>query len=141
MITPDRLRMRWLLCALAVLACVPASLPLQAQSSSVDKKLRKDYALIVGTVWDKQERPVYGARIKIRRQGDKKARWELVSDHSGEFAQRIPSGKAEYLIWVDDTREVVDPLVAKRKLKPGQVEAKIQIENDERADISLHLKE
>ena len=27
------------------------------------------------------------------------------------------------------------------KLKPGQVEAKIRIENDERADISLHLTE
>ena len=141
MITPDRHRIERFVGALGVFACFLVILPALAQTSSPEKQLRKDYALIFGTVWDKQKHPVYGARIKIRRQGDKKPRWELVSDRSGEFAQRVPPGKAEYLVWVEDTRSVVNPLVAKRKLKRGEVETKVQIENDERADISLHLSE
>ena len=36
---------------------------------------------------------------------------------------------------------VVDSTVVKRKLKPGEVVTKVQIENDERVDISLHLRE
>jgi hypothetical protein len=110
-------------------------------STQTDKKLRKDYALIFGTVWDKQNRPVHGALVKIRREGDKKPRWELISDRSGEFAQRVPPGKAEYVVWVDDTRNVVDSKVVKRRLKPGQVATKVRIDNDERVDISLHLTE
>lgn len=138
MISPDRLRVRLLVCSVAA-ACW--MLPLHAQSRSSDQQLRKDYALISGTVWDREQHAVYGAVIKIRREGDKKAPWALISDRRGEFAQRVPPGTAHYVIWVDDTRNVVNPLVARRKLKPVQAETKVHIENDERADISLHLTE
>ena len=37
----------------------------------------------------------------IRRADQKKAKWELNSDHSGEFAQRLPAGKADYVVWAD----------------------------------------
>jgi hypothetical protein len=123
------------------LAMVVSATALLPSSAQTDKKLRKDYALIFGTVWDRQNRPVQGATIKIRRQDEKKPRWELISDRSGEFAQRVPPGQADYIIWVDDTRNVVDSTVVKRKLKPGQVESRVHIENDERADIGLHLTE
>ncbi|MBZ5629375.1 MAG: hypothetical protein LAO06_10985 [Acidobacteriia bacterium] len=138
MITPDRLRMRRFLCPVAALACCLAVLPSRAQSRSSDKQLRKDYALIFGTVWDRENLPVYGAIVKIRRASEKKPRWELISDRSGEFAQRVPTGAADYVVWVDDTRKVVNPRVARRKLKPGQAETKVHIENDERSDIGLH---
>ena len=141
MITPDRLRMRRFLCPVAALACCLAVLPSHAQSQSSDKQLRKDYALIFGTVWDREDHPVYGAIIKIRREGERKPRWELMSDRSGEFAQRVPTGAAVYVVWVDDTRNVVNPRVIRRKLKPGQAETKVHIESDERSDISLHLTE
>ena len=121
-----------------MLASATAALPASAQS---DKKLRKDYALLFGTVWDKQNRPVHGARIKIRREGDKKPRWELISDRSGEFAQRVPPGKGDYVVWVDDTRNVVDSTMVKRKLKPGQAATTVHVDNDERVDIGLHLTE
>ena len=137
MTLPDRLLMAALVC-LAMLAPATSAMP---SSTQTDKKLRKDYALIFGTVWDKQNRPVHGALVKIRREGDKKPRWELISDRSGEFAQRVPPGKAEYVVWVDDTRNVVDSKVVKRRLKPGQVATKVRIDNDERVDISLHLTE
>jgi hypothetical protein len=136
---PDRLR-RVAVASLAVLLGAALALALPA-SSQADKQLHKEYALIFGTVWDKQNRPVHGARIKIRREGDKKPQWELISDRSGEFAQRVPPGKADYLVWVEDTRNVVDSKVVKRKLKPGEAATKVHIDYDERADISLRLIE
>ena len=61
-----------------------------AAPKSKDKD--KPYALIAGTVWGPDDRPVYGVTVKIRRATDKakKARWQLYSDHMGEFAQRVP---------------------------------------------------
>ena len=56
------------------------------------------YALIFGTVWGPDNRAVYGITVKIRRVTDKKPKWELTSDHAGEFAQRVPAGKADYVV-------------------------------------------
>ena len=58
----------------------------------------KPYALIFGTVWGPDDRPVYGVKVLIRRADQKKAKWELYSDHQGEFAQRVPAAKADYLV-------------------------------------------
>ncbi len=138
MTTPNRRRRNALLGL--VLTCAGLALATSAQDAG-DKDLRRNYALIYGTVWNRAEHPVYGAVVKIRREGQKKAHWQLFSDHRGEFAQRVPAGTADYVVWVDDTRRVSDPLVMRRKLKPGQVETKVHIENDERADIGLHLTE
>lgn len=98
------------------------------------------YALIFGTVWGPDNRPVYGVKVAIRRADHKKARWHLVSDHNGEFAQRVPAGKAEYIVWAES--------VPGRRAKSSKVkdlaadsEVKVHIENDERADIGLHLTE
>lgn len=48
------------------------------------------YALIFGTVWGPDDRPVYGVTVKICRTTDrrKKARWEVHSNRLGEFEQR-----------------------------------------------------
>jgi hypothetical protein len=98
---------------------------------SAQGKPKLDYALIFGTVWDTNDRPAYGVPIKIRRADDKpkKVRWELMSDHSGEFAQRVPTGQADYIVWAD----------IKTKKGQSQPESRVHIENDERVDISLHL--
>jgi hypothetical protein len=113
---------------LAVVQETPA--PQTEQKNRTDqKKAKHDYALIYGTVWDKGDRPVYGVPIKIRRADQKKAKWELMSDHQGEFAQRVPVGKADYIVWADIK-------VPKGQQKP---ETKVHIEYDERRDISLHL--
>jgi hypothetical protein len=138
---PDCLRRAALVSVAALVSATLALVLALPASSQTDKKLRKEYALIFGTVWDRQNRPVYGARVKIRREGDKKPGWELISDRSGEFAQRVPPGKADYVVWVDDTRKVADSTVVKRKLKPGEAATRVHIEHDERADISLHLAE
>jgi hypothetical protein len=90
---------------------------------------KKPYALIFGTVYGPDERPAYGVKVKIRRAAEKKARWELYSDRRGEFAQRLPAGAADYVVWAD---------VKVPKDQP-QPQVKVHIENDERVDISLHL--
>lgn len=94
------------------------------------------YALIYGTVWGPENQPVYGIRVKIRRAGENKAHWEVTSDHSGEFAQRVPSGEADYIL----TADVKGSDIPKKfkNLKPGP-EVKVHVINDERVDTGVHL--
>jgi len=103
-----------------------------SEAPSPDNKSdpKKPYALLYGTVYDKDDRPVYGIKVKIQRITGKKASWELYSNHSGEFAQRVPAGAADYLV----TAEVK---TLKGQPKP---EVKVHVINEERRDLSLHLK-
>ena len=97
----------------------------------------KPYALIAGTVWGPDDRPVYGVTVKIRRAKDKpkKTRWELFSDHMGEFAQRVPAGESDYIVWAD--LKGFKPADGK-PLRLAQ-EVTVHIYNDEREDTGLHL--
>lgn len=97
----------------------------------------KPYGLIVGTVFGPDGRGVYGVKVKIRRatDKDKKARWELYSNHTGEFAQRVPVGPGDYVVWAD----VKDfKLADGRRPDPGPPST-VHISGDERTDIGLHL--
>lgn len=110
--------------------------PMSAGCSPAQGSAEKPYGLIFGTVWGPDNRPIYGVKIKIRREEDKenKARWDQYSDHRGEFAQRVPAGKQDYVIWADlkDFKGTV-------KWQGGDP-VKVHIENDERVDVGLHLK-
>lgn len=97
--------------------------------SSQSKSEAKDYALIFGTVWGPDSRPLAGVPVRIRRANEKKFRWELVSNRTGEFAQRVPVGKQDYIIQAD-----IKP--AKGTPKP---EITVHIEDNEREDVGLHL--
>jgi len=116
-------------------AVVLAALVLPGGVSASRPPKEKPYALIFGTVVDPDGRGVYGVRVKIRPANQKKARWELYSDHRGEFAQRVPAGKADYVIWPDLKGYKPPP---GKHLKPG-TEVTVHIENAERSDIGLHL--
>jgi len=101
------------------------------------KHSEKPYALIYGTVWGPDNLPLYGVKIRIRRAGAKKPRWELYSDHSGEFAQRVPAGQADYAVSADlKSYKSSDG----KHLRFGG-DLVVHVENDERADIGLHLTE
>lgn len=95
----------------------------------------KPYALIAGTVWGPDDRPIYGVTVKIRRAKDKKAKWEVSSDHMGEFAQRVPAGESDYIVWAD--LKHFKPADGK-PLRLVQ-EVTVHIYNDEREDTGLHL--
>jgi hypothetical protein len=126
------------LCLLVVFffaALGPQVMPANAAPAFQKLKPTDPYALIFGTVWGPDNRAVYGISVKIRRLPDKKPKWELYSDHSGEFAQRVPAGKADYLVWAD---------LKGVKTTDGQPlhlaeEVPIHVEYDERVDIGLHL--
>jgi len=119
--------------ALALLL-LPCTNSLQASNAQQDP--HKAYALIFGTVWGPDDRPVYGVKVKIRRAEQKRAKWELYSDHSGEFAQRLPAGQADYVVWAE-TKGL--KAMKGKQLEPG-AEVTVHIQGDERADIGLHLK-
>jgi hypothetical protein len=108
-----------------------------AQPASADQRPDKPYALIFGTVWGPDERPLYGVKVKIRRADQKKPHWELISDHHGEFAQRVPPGPADYLVWAD-LKGYKSP---SGKQLHQDAEVKVHVDNDEREDTGLHLKQ
>jgi hypothetical protein len=125
---------------LSYLLLVLVSVSLISSAESRPDKHGDSYALIFGTVWGPDNRPAYGVKVAIRRAADKKARWHLISDHSGEFAQRVPAGKADYVVWADSV-PWKRPKSSKSQDLTSTSAVKIHIENDERADISLHLTE
>ena len=108
-----------------------------AAAAPASKKLKPTdaYALIFGTVWGPDDHPVYGITVKIRRVPDKKPKWELFSDHSGEFAQRVPAGQADYVVWAD-LKGVKTTFGYPLRLAE---EVPVHVEYDERVDIGLHL--
>src|SRR5579862_2542710 len=134
---PVRISLRFLT---AVFCCVVLSVSADKVSANLPvpayQKPNEPYALIFGTVWGPDAHPLYGVRVKIRRADQKKAHWELYSDHSGEFAQRVPVGPADYVVWAD--------LKGYKSLDRHELhqdgEVKVHLDNDERQDIGLHLK-
>ncbi|HLZ42287.1 MAG TPA: carboxypeptidase-like regulatory domain-containing protein [Candidatus Sulfotelmatobacter sp.] len=109
-----------------------------AFAAQKNKDKDKPYALIAGTVWGPDNRPVYGVRVKIRRSTDKpkKVRWEVFSDHSGEFAQRVPPGEADYILSAD----LKGIKTADGKPLHAQ-DVTVHIYGDEREDTGVHLTE
>jgi hypothetical protein len=105
-----------------------------------DKKT--DYGVIFGTAYGPDDRPMYGVRITIHPLGKKHPSWEVISDHRGEFAQRVPPAPADYL--VTGQAEVAPilngkPQTSKKKRLKG--EARVHIDGAEWRDFSLHLNE
>ncbi len=131
-----------LVCLLLIMLLSPVfssrmSLAAAPPSKASDKEKEKPYALIAGTVWGPDDHPVYGITVKIRRATDKpkKVRWQLYSDHMGEFAQRVPAGEADYIIWADLKGVKSTDGKPVRLAQPVTV----HIYNDEREDTGLHL--
>jgi len=123
--------------AFLLLAVLPQTYPTPAQGAAFEKRLKPDdpYALIFGTVWGPDDHPIYGVLVKIRRSQDKKAKWQLSSDHHGEFAQRVPAGEADYVVWAD----MKGVKTADGKPLHLVKEVPVHVDNDERVDIGLHL--
>jgi hypothetical protein len=121
---------------LSLLVTLVASFP-SAAASPAEKKLKPSdpYALIFGTAWGPDSRAAYGVKVLIRRASDKKPRWVLYSDHSGEFAQRVPAGKNDYVVSADlKGVKTIDGHPVHL-----QEDVPVHVEYDERVDIGLHL--
>lgn len=125
----NSLRGRWLAAVATGIAFTfyLALFPIDGSAQNLDP--RKPYALIFGTIFGPDNRPAPNVKIKIRRGDQKRAKWELVSDRRGEFAQRFPAGAADYYIRTE----------IHKKYGVENKEVKVTIQNDERQDIALHL--
>ena len=115
----------------------------QQQEKTKPEKAEKSYGLIFGTAYGPDDRPLYGVKVNIQRQGKKHGSWNLVSDHRGEFAQRVPVEAADYVIKGQAEYAPIGPdgkpqMSKKKKLKG---EAKVHIEGEIRQDVGLHLTE
>ena len=138
-------KVRWSRNTAACLAiCVLlALLPSSVAASKEKPKKEKPYALIFGTAYGPNDRPLYGVKITIRPEKKKHPSWDLISDHRGEFAQRVPAGTNDYLVrgaaeyapMGDDGK----PQLSKKLRLKG--ETRVHVDNEERRDISLHLTE
>lgn len=137
MIIPDR-RSSCLLRNSLFCAVVSALLlPTLSSHQRLAAQKAKPYAVIAGTVWGPDDRPIYGVTVHIRRSTDKpkKIRWEVYSDHMGEFAQRVPAGEADYILSAD--LKGVKSADGKPLRLPQEVT--VHIYNEEREDTGLHL--
>lgn len=88
---------------LATLALLLASLAGWAGGSAAgaaqEKKKRPPQVVISGTVFKESGFSLPGASIRVRRAGERKVRWEAMSDRQGEFGLWVPQG-AEYEVHV-----------------------------------------
>jgi hypothetical protein len=131
------------LCSAVFLLLIVILLPqLSSKFSSPNELLaapapkgKNNYAVIAGTVWGPNDHPVYGVPVKIRRAKDKKPKWEVYSDHMGEFAQRVPTGDSDYILTADLKGFKTTDGRPLRLVKAVTV----HIYNDEREDTGLHL--
>jgi len=122
--------------ALGVAAAIvhsPGLLTTRAYAAKPEKELT-DYALIAGTVWNANGTPAYGIPVIITRADGFKGYWKRISDHHGEFAARVPTEPADYILRAD----IKVPKGSK------QPEARVHINGTEhtaieRVDVGLHL--
>jgi len=130
------------LCVFAALSFAQATGQEQEEKEK-PKKAEKPYALIFGTAYGPDDRPLYGVKVTIRPPVKKKPRWDLMSDHRGEFAQRVPPGPSDYIIHGEAEYAPLGPdgkpQMSKKKKLSG--DTKVHIESQERLDVGLHLTE
>lgn len=139
------IKLRWrqnTAACVAIFALVALIHPAPAASKEKPKK-EKPYALIFGTAYGPNDRPLYGVKITIHPQKKKHPSWDLISDHRGEFAQRVPAGTNDYLVRGEAEYAPVGkdgkPQLSKKVRLKG--ETRVHVDNEERRDISVHLTE
>lgn len=90
--------------------------PAQDSSSKADKQGKKKYShlndfLIRGTVFNERALSFPDVELRLRKEGEKKYKWETHTNSRGEFAVRVPQGSTyEILVHVkgftDQTKAV-----------------------------------
>ncbi|HWZ42086.1 MAG TPA: hypothetical protein VNW97_01345 [Candidatus Saccharimonadales bacterium] len=124
---------------LALLGLVLGVGPHYSSLAQRNKGLIKHFGLIFGTAYGPDDRPLNGVKVVIHPAGQKHPRWELISNHRGEFALRIPPGPGDYVVSGEAEVATTDPSSHHTKNKRLKGEAKTHVEGEERQDVGLHL--
>jgi hypothetical protein len=70
--------------------------------------------VILGTIFDEKALAFPGVEVRVRLKGDKKFRWNTVSNSRGEFAVRVPEGPDyEVIVHVKHFQEVTRVISAR----------------------------
>ncbi|HEV3036316.1 MAG TPA: hypothetical protein VHA33_00760 [Candidatus Angelobacter sp.] len=128
----------------AAVALVALGVILFPSGLNADKnqKLIKNYGLIFGTAYGPDDHPLYGVKVEVYPVGKKSPHWDIVSDHRGEFAQRVPPGPGDYVVHgTADVVPIEEGVPNTHKKKRLKAEVRVHIEGEERQDVSLHLTE
>jgi len=123
----------------AALGLILLGLGSYASAAFDGKQKDKDYGLLFGTAYGPDDHPMYGVRVTIHPVGKKHPSYEQLSDHRGEFAQRLPPGPRDYLVIGEIEIPVKNGKAQKKKHLKG--ETTVHLEGQERHDFSLHMKE
>ncbi|HEY7405640.1 MAG TPA: hypothetical protein VIB39_19100 [Candidatus Angelobacter sp.] len=133
----------WLAAVVVFAVLQPAAQSNKPSDKKKPEKKEKSYGLIFGTAYGPDDRPLYGVRVNIRPVGKKHPSWDTSSDHRGEFAVRVPTEAADYLIKGEAEYAPLGkdgkPQMSKKKKLRG--EAKVHMEGEIRQDVGLHLTE
>lgn len=112
------------------------------QKNAKSQNKEKPYGVLFGTAYGPDDHAMYGVRVIIHPQGRKKPSYELMSDHRGEFAQRVPPGPGDYVITGEvETYPAVDGKPQRSQKKRLKGETKVHLAGEEQQDFSLHMNE
>jgi hypothetical protein len=121
---------RWRCSAAAGALCVlvlVASVPVLARGEKKKPKATSNYALLFGSVFHENGFLVRGAKIVVTDlDHPKEKKQTTTTDLQGEFAVRLPAGKARYEVEVS-----AEGLSPDRKT--------VEVAGDERVDLTFHL--
>ena len=102
----------------------PAQSSQRAESTSKGKKKGLPAYVILGTVFNEKALAYPNARVQIRREAEKKFRWETYTNSRGEFAVRVPEGQ-EYEVVVKEKK--YKEVSAKVSAKVGELQDRLSI--------------
>jgi hypothetical protein len=113
-----------------------------SKSKPQSKSKEKPYGVIFGTAYGPDDHPMYGVHVTIHPEGHSRPSWEQISDHRGEFAQRVPPGPGDYVITGEiEIIPVVNGKPQKSQKKRLKGQAKVHLGGEEEQDFSLHMNE
>ena len=108
----------------------PASQAPQSSSSSSKSSGKHSHAndfLVIGTVFTDKAYALPGARLCVRRTGEKKFRWDTYTNSRGEFALRVPQGgEYEIVVIAKGFTDQTNPVSAKSGISEDNVVYRMQ---------------
>jgi hypothetical protein len=81
-------------------ASEPQAAP-KSESSSGKKSKHVPGYLIIGTIWTEKAMAYPNVKVQVRRENEKRFKWETYTNSRGEFAIRVPDGQ-EYEVVVKE---------------------------------------
>ncbi len=98
-----------------------------SSSKSSGKHSHANDFLVIGTVFTDKAYALPAARLRVRRSGEKKFRWDTYTTSRGEFALRVPQGgEYEFVVIAKGFADQTNPVSAKSGISEDNVVYRMQ---------------